>query len=63
MTILIHKEDGVRTIYLYDGYLVQFDELGQKKRMRNSVQTWPDKESAKKSFGDGSVIWGPWTPS
>jgi hypothetical protein len=62
MTILIHKQGGIRTIYLYDGYLVQFEEWGPR-RMRTSTQTWPDKESAKKAFDHGLVIWGPWVQS
>ena len=62
MTILIHKQDGIRTIYLYDGYLVQFDERGPK-RMWTSTQTWPDRESARRAFEDGSVIWGDWVKS
>jgi hypothetical protein len=62
MTMLIHKQDGIRTIYLYDGYLVQFEEFGPK-RMRTSTQTWPDRESAKKAFDDGLVSWGEWVKS
>jgi hypothetical protein len=56
---LIHRHGDIRTIYDDDGHVVQFEEWGEKK-MKSSTQTWPDYESAKKAFFDGSVILEPW---
>jgi hypothetical protein len=55
--IVIDRKGDVIIIYDGSGHLQRIKQIGEKKDVKISCETWSDEASAKKAFSRGAVTW------